>query len=492
MTLAPWQPSAPTSLDLLAQALAEGLNREQKYWQPIPNSPQEAAYFSEADELFYGGAAGCGKTELLLGLALNAHQSSIIFRREYPQLKGMIDRSRKLLGKDGKFNSTEKTWRLSGDRSLEFGAVQHEWDVDKYQGRPHDLIGFDELTHFTLSQFKFLTGWARTADPGQRVRVVATGNPPTSAEGRWVIEYWGPWLDTRHPNPAEPGELRWFAVIDGKEVEVGPEPFDHNGEIIRPRSRTFIPGRVDDNPYYAETNYKSVLQGLPEPLRSKLLYGDFKAGIEDDPYQVIPTAWVDAAMRRWREGKRPKVEQTCVGCDPARGGRDKTVIAVRYGNWVEELQKYPGTATPDGPAVAQLVLSVLEGRAYCNVDVIGVGTSVYDSLKDIITCNGLNGAERSEETDKTERLQFVNKRSEWYWKLREALDPTSDQEIALPDDSELLADLVAPTWKLTVRGIQVESKEDIIKRLGRSPDCGDAVVYALAQAEVDPGWVAAA
>jgi len=57
-------------------------------WMPHPeNVPQIKAYVSEADILYFGGAAGGGKSDLLLGLALTAHKKSIIFRREYLQLR---------------------------------------------------------------------------------------------------------------------------------------------------------------------------------------------------------------------------------------------------------------------------------------------------------------------------------------------------------------------------------------------------------------------
>jgi hypothetical protein len=74
----------------------------------------------------------------------------------------------------------------------------------------------------------------------------------------------------------------------------------------------------------------------------------------------------------------------------------------------------------------------------------------------------------------------VNLRARNWWRLREDLDPSSGQNLALPPDPELRADLCAPTWKLTARGILVESKEDIIARIGRSPDKGDSLVYAHA------------
>jgi len=450
-------------------------------WQPIPNSPQQAAYESLADELFYGGAAGGGKTDLVIGLAVTRHKKAIIFRREYPQLKDIVQRSHDLLGVTGaKYNGNDSIWRnIPGARSLEFGAVQYDRDVNKFRGRPHDLKAFDELPEFSEHQYRFLGGWLRTTTHGQRVRVVCTGNPPTHADGEWVIRYWAPWLDNQHINPAKPGELRWFAVLDGKDTEVASgNHFQHSGETIRPRSRTFIPARLTDNPYLASTEYGSVLQGLPEPLRSQLLYGDFGVGVQDDPWQVIPTEWVRQAQQRWHEQTHPG-PQSAVGVDVARGGDDKTVLARRYGPWFAPLERYPGKETPDGGSVAALTVQALRDGAVANIDVIGVGASAYDMLGDqgghVV---GVNFAEGSKATDRSGRLRFRNKRAESWWGMREALDPLNGDGLMLPVDNELLADLTAPHWKLTASGIQIESKDDIKKRIGRSPDSGDAVVLA--------------
>ena len=73
-----------------------------------------------------------------------------------------------------------------------------------------------------------------------------------------------------------------------------------------------------------------------------------------------------------------------------------------------------------------------------------------------------------------------------WWRLREILEPGSGRELILPDDRELLGDLCAPRWKETSQGIQIESKDDIKKRLGRSTDCGDALVMALHQQMPSP------
>lgn len=455
-------------------------------WHPLPG-PQTAAYYSNADELFYGGSAGGGKTDLLIGLGTTAHLKSIIFRREYPQLKDIIARSKEIIGAAGNFNGQDNVWRgLPGGRTLEFGAVQHIDDVNKYQGRPHDGKFFDELPNFLEAQYRFLIGWTRTTVPGQRTRVVGAGNPPTSTEGEWVIRRWAPWLDAQHPRPARPGELRWFAVVGGKDVELEDgSPFEHEGERIEPKSRTFIPARLSDNPFLLQTGYGAMLQSMPEPLRSQMLYGDFGAGIQDDPWQVIPTDWVRRAQARWRPDGQPEDEDgvpiplTALGVDVARGGKDKTVLSRRFGTWYAPLEKHAGTSTPDGPVVAALVLAALTAGGYANIDVIGVGASVYDHcVQHKAPVRSVVFSEGCKKRDRSKRLTFANLRAYAYWSLREALDPASGDDIALPPDPELLADLCAPKWSMRLRGIQVEEKEDIIKRLRRSPDCADAVVLA--------------
>ncbi len=481
--------------------LAEGLSppeaEEAPIWTPLPG-PQTEAYHCDADELYYGGAAGGGKSALLIGLAITAHQRSIVFRREFPQLRDILDQCEKLLTGRGRYNGQSNLWRLNDGRRLEFGAVQYEQDVSKYQGRAHDGIFFDELPQLTERQYRFLIGWNRTTVKGQRCRVVGAGNPPTSAEGEWVIRYWAPWLDGQHPNPAKPGELRWFAVIKGEDHEVeNGEPFEYEGERIQPRSRTFIPALLKDNPFLMETGYMSVLQSLPEPLRSQMLYGDFSVGVQDDPWQVIPTEWIRAAQARWKPDGQPRdadgkpIPQDAVGVDVARGGKDATVLSRRFGNWFAPLEKHPGSTTPDGPMVAGLVAAALVAGGHANIDAIGVGSSVYDQcVQHKLRARAVIFSEGTSLRDKSGKLGFANLRAAAYWTFREALDPATGDGVALPPDPELLADLCAPRWSMRLRGVQVEEKEEIIKRLGRSPDCGDAVVLAAMPGPAVPfGWM---
>lgn len=486
-------------------------------WEPLPCmpgrgirmpdgrllSPQQAAVETEADELFFGGAPGGGKTMLALGLALTQHRNSIIFRRQYAQLRGsegIIEKSREIIGTRGHYAGNMWT-RLPGERTLEFGSMQYEWDKEKYKGRAHDLKLFDEIPDFSRTQYLYVGGWLRTSIPGQRTRIVCTGNPPTTEDGQWVIAYWAPWLDPNHPNPAKPAELRWFITDkDGNSVEMpGPGYYEVDGRNIKARSRTFIPAHVEDNPMYMATDYVTVLDNLPEPLRSQMRFGNFAAAVGDAPYQVIPRAWVVAAMDRWRPDGHKESDMDAVGVDCSRGGSDEFVITKKHGSWVAPQSIHAAKEAPDGSSGAVLIGRSIGFRTDVpvRIDVGGeAGPSVYDhagrkqpegpGLKVV----AMNGSRKSTATDKTGKLRFLNKRSEWHWKMREALDPDSGENLALPPDPQLRSDLCAARWTMMVNGrIQVEPKDAIKKRLGRSPDRGESLMYCCAQEDASQSEV---
>lgn len=469
-----------------AQLDAVLLDYEPRLWVSQPG-PQQMAAESLADIVYYGGAAGGGKTDLLVGLPLTEHQNSIIFRREAVQLVGIEERIAKILGTRKGYNSQDGIWRIPGStRVLELGSVREIDDWLKYQGRPHDYIGFDEIPHFAEIQFRTLIGWLRSDNPTQRQRVVCAGNPPTNAEGEWVKRFWAPWLDDTHPNPAKPGELRWYLMNEKGEDEAvsGPECSRMiDGELVEPMSRTFIPSRVDDNLFLLTTGYKRQLASLPEPLRSQMLRGDFNAGSSDPAWQLIPTEWVKAAMARWQP-RDAKGTMTAFGFDPARGGADKSCAARRHGTWFDELVSVPGAVTDDGPKAAGFVVPLVRNGACICLDAIGIGSSALDFVR------GLNllvlpvvGSAASGLADKAGQLRFRNKRAEMYWRLREALDPTNPDPIYLPPDKELAADLCAVRYKVVTMGkvaaIQIRDKDEIREALGRSPDKGDAVAMTF-------------
>jgi len=488
-----WDIATPEEREEIRQLLDNDL--AQHIWRAQVGRQSEAAD-SVAFITGYGGAAGGGKSDLIAGLALTEHQRTAIFRREKTQTEGIIQRLTEILGTTNGYNSQKSAWRMD-NRLIEFAGLDNPTDHQKWQGRPHDLKAYDEVTEQREAQVRFTMGWTRSNDPHQRCRVLMTFNPPTTTEGRWVISYFAPWLDPNHPNPAKPGELRWFTTIKGQDMECADErpfvlfqgeplyDFDPNEfspeKVIAPRSRTFVPSRVTDNYFYVRSGYIQTLQSLPEPLRSQMLEGDFNAGVEDDPWQVIPSSWIDAAMNRWKE-REVKGVMDSMGVDVAAGGRDNLVIYNRHGTWFDRPVRVPGNQIPQeraGPIAAGHVISHRKDRAPVHADVVGWGLSCVNFLTaNEVQTVPINFANGSKGRTVDGKLSFFNLRAEVIWRMREALDPQNATPTALPPDPMLRADLASYRWELRPGGIFIMPKDAQKKLLGRSPDDGDACCMA--------------
>ena len=209
--------------------------------------------------------------------------------------------------------------------------------------------------------------------------------------------------------------------------------------------------------------------------------GDFHSADEDT---VIPLRWIEAANERWLEwdeAGRPALPGPHVdGVDVARSGEDSTVIAVRRGPVLIELRR---SSKEDTMQTTGRVKGHLDSDpiATAMVDVIGIGAGVLDRLREQgCRAEAFNASGGTKNKDATGELGFPNCRSAAWWLMRERLDPSAGSDVALPVDDELLGDLTAPKWKILSGGkIQVESKDDIRKRIGRSTDAGDATVQAF-------------
>lgn len=216
--------------------------------------------------------------------------------------------------------------------------------------------------------------------------------------------------------------------------------------------------------------------GEQSALYQRRVLGNFFA---DDEDSVIPLAWVEAANERWYEWQRagfPTVEgPVWTGVDVGRGG-DSSVLARRTGHAITLVVKN----VKDTMKIADLAASE-PGR--CIVDVIGVGAGVFDRLKQMGKKPvAYAGSGKSPLRDRSKSFGAFNTRSAAYWHLRELLDPEYEPTICLPPDDLLLSDLTTPKWEVTAGvppKIKVETKEDVVKRLGRSPDRGDSVSMAF-------------
>ncbi|MEX1102315.1 MAG: hypothetical protein WD739_10980 [Actinomycetota bacterium] len=237
---------------------------------------------------------------------------------------------------------------------------------------------------------------------------------------------------------------------------------------------------------------RRVQWGSTSAVFQNRVLGEFASSAEDT---IIPLAWVEAATERWptahpdcgwNEGEHSGCRsapagKVVVGVDVGRGG-DRSVLALRQGDSIDELRRSSSADLMHTVGRVRGVLDAYGGQAV--IDVIGIGAGVVDRLRENAKLrpriHPFNASAGTSVRDHSGELRFVNLRAAAWWRLRELLDPTGDREIALPPDDSLIGDLSAPRWRVTSAGkIQVESKTEIRKRLGRSTDDGDAVVMAF-------------
>lgn len=484
------------------QRLAAMVEAHAPPWSPKPR--QRMALDSPAYEVFFGGAAGGGKTSLLVGATLHHHRSLIV-RRQATELQEIIDQAIRIYNRDC-FREDKKRFTLPKGKMIELTGMKEEWDWERWKGRPHDYLAFDEVTEFLQTQYEMMGGWIRSTKEGQRTRRINTFNPPNSATAAWVLKKIEPWVPmARDSAPRmDSAEIAWFAKkADGSEISAdGPDEITVSGETMTPWSRTFVKSLLTDNPFLADTDYAQRLESLPEPLRSQLLYGDMSLSRQDAAMQVIPSEWVDLAFRRWetRGGKRPDgVPLHAIGGDASRGGQDRTVMYPRYGTFVGVPTILAGEETrTSAPATAAFMrIRGSETGAWGVLDANGVGAALADGLRAAgVPILAIMGQAKTQgwSHDTTGMMAMFNDRAYGYWTLREMLDPEKGAELALPPGDDLRAELTAPTWHTNRASgaVQIEDKDGIKKRIGRSPDLADAVVLACSYVRAGLGPVGAA
>jgi predicted phage terminase large subunit-like protein len=250
---------------------------------------QETFLSSRADIVFYGGEAGSAKTSGLVLEGLRnqdvARSGAIIFRRTSPQLEGpgslweLIREWYPHLGAKCKESPVLKAKFPSG-ATVQLGHLQYESNKEDHQGKGYSLIGFDELPHFTETQFWYMYSRCRSTS-GIRSYIRATMNPDPDS---WVKKLILWWLDDKgeYARPERSGIVRWFYRIEDalewgeSEAELvarHPEMVDDLGRQIPPTSFTYILGRLADNKILLskDPGYRARLMALPLVERERLL-----------------------------------------------------------------------------------------------------------------------------------------------------------------------------------------------------------------------------
>jgi hypothetical protein len=301
--------------------------------RPQPG-PQEVFLSTPADIAIYGGAAGGGKSWALLFEPLrhatnNQEFGAVIFRRNATQVKnqgGLWDESMKLYPAAGGQPTVHTLqWSFPGGGTVKFAHLEHEHTVLNWQGSQIPLIGFDELTHFTESQFFYMLSRNRSLC-GVRPYVRATTNPDADS---WVAEFIAWWInqETGFPIPERGGKLRWFIRLNDKLLwaDRPEELVEKYGAEVMPKSVTFIPASIKDNHLLMEADpgYLANLMALDQVQRERLLDGNWKVRKRvDGMFQKGWLKFIDV---------RPATLNIYIMVDPASSKRkksDNTAMAV--------------------------------------------------------------------------------------------------------------------------------------------------------------------
>lgn len=240
-----------------------------KIW--IPQAKQIEFQSRPEYECLYGGAAGGGKSDALLAEATRQvdipHYRAIIFRKTYPELSELIDRSYdiyKAAFPKAKYNDSKHCWTFPSGAKIYFGSMQYKKDRKKYQGKRYDFIAFDELTHFEWDEYSYMFSRNRPSKSPKsnkktRVYMRATTNPGGIGHG---------WVKERFITVAPP----MTTVVEEFDIK---QP---DGTIKKMEmDRIFVPATVFDNQRLLENdpNYLASLAMMPEADREALLYGSW-------------------------------------------------------------------------------------------------------------------------------------------------------------------------------------------------------------------------
>lgn len=392
-------------------------------------------------------------------------------------------------------------WKLGGEL-VGYGRKPADYSDSAFQGihARYVLVIIDEACGVARNLFDAADSLATNI----HARVLAIGNPddPTShfatvckPESGWnTIRIDG----LRTPNFTQEA-VEWLDCYQcrqiGRETPLIADMFREEGI---PYTEEHVPETLRDmllSPLWVEERLHRWV-GMPrhpqtvnELATQSSLFTSKVRGLfpTSDSEGVIPLGWVEAAMTRWRDWKDqgapplPANERWVLGVDVARFGEDQTCIAIRNGHIVTELRQYRKADTMETTGNVVAAMNPLP-RHLAIVDVIGVGGGVVDRLREMKKpVNAFNSSNSALGlTDSTGEFGFKNLRAAAWWRFRELLDPSRRATVMLPDSELLKGDLTAPRWKVMSGGkIQIESKEDIRHRLGRSTDEGDAVVMSF-------------
>jgi hypothetical protein len=411
----------------------------------------EALLSGKYSYLLYGGAIRGGKTYCMLLLVLlfcKMYRGSrwAIVRKDLPTLKrNTLPSFERVAPRPfvGEINRTDFFVDCANGSRIIFFPESVERDPELNRWRGLEVNGFaleecNEISEGAFAKAIERAGSWRCEGEQPPPLIMATCNPTLS----WVKRRWyDPWRKGTLEPP-------WY----------------------------YLPARVDDNPHL-DPAYLASLETLRQTdaaAYERFVQGNWESA--DEPDQLIAYDWTLAARN-----VEPVDGKAVLGVDVARYGDDDTVLAHKRGNAITKIEYHHGLSLERTAALvrSRIVDGPIDVRNVL-IDAVGIGAGVVDILRSqgYRVTEVISGAKAIESRGDT--FRFNNLRSQMWWHTREQL--RLGQVCFEVDDPRLREDLTAPRYLVTGdRIIRVESKDDIKKRIGRSTDAADAVVYALSQ-----------
>lgn len=421
------------------------------FFQPTPKQDEflKAVFSGQYRNLLYGGAIRGGKT--YVGLA-----ALILLCKIYPGSRWAVIRTdRNTLKKnvlpvyykirppkfEQSFNHSELTATFVNGSQILFvpESIKDDPELDKFKGFEANGFLLEEMNELQEKTYYKCIERAGSwiMDPMPPILVLGTCNPSQT------------WVKTKFYDPYMLGNLK--------------------------APNFYLPAKITDNPYVPQSYLDSLKESLPEELYQRFVDGDWNAS--DDIQQLINWKAINAC----KQVRTSNDELFTLGVDVGRYGPDKSIFIVLKGPNIFDLQEFAQT---DVVQVADKTLELMEQYKIkphnVGIDSVGVGAGVVDILmnKSIIVSD-LNGGRSPIDLLETVYFEFRNLRAQMAWKLRTDMIGDNIGNITIKNNVMLSNDIGAIWYKIvSSRKIQIEDKDEIRKRIGRSPDYFDALMYA--------------